>query len=70
MNIELIAELVQAGISVVAFVISLVAVKKGASKKTVKTIEVIAEEAKANADAYFEKQCKKNNIDVSQTKKE
>lgn len=67
MNIEVISELVQAGISVLAFIISLVAVKKGANKKTVKTIEQIATEAKEKADAYFEKQCKKNKIE---TKKE
>lgn len=66
MNVEIIAELVQAGISIIAFVISVVAVKKGAGKKTVKTIECIAEEAKAKADAYFEKQCKKNKIDAKQ----
>ena len=66
MNVEMIAELVEAGISVIAFVISLAAIRKGASKKTVKTIECIAEEAKAKADAYFEKQCKKNKIDATQ----
>lgn len=52
--------LINSGISALALFLSIILKRK--SPKTSKTLEEIGEEAKAKADAYIAKQCKKNKI--------
>ena len=56
---EIIA-LANSGISALALFLSILLKRK--SPKTAKTLEEIGEEAKAKADKYIAKQCKKNKI--------
>ena len=65
MEIEQIAYCVEAGISVLAFIFSMIAMKKK-KPKVAKTVEEIAAATKEVAEKYFEKQCKKNNIEIEQ----
>ena len=52
--------LVNSSISALALFLSIILKRK--SPKTSKTLEEIGEEAKAKADKYIAKQCKKNKI--------
>lgn len=59
----------EAGISIVAFVVSFVSLKKGKTK-TARAAQEIAEEAKAKAQAYYDKLCKKNGIENTESSNE
>jgi len=64
MNLESIATMIEAGISIIAFIISIIAVKKKGTTKTTKTYDEIIEAGGALMKAYVEKQCKKNGIET------
>lgn len=52
------------GLSILAFIISIIAVKKKGSSST-KTYDEILETGGALMKAYVEKQCKKNKININ-----